>query len=312
MYACSPKWKADWLSVEDAEKILTSLSRKIKPGPFGPESIGINNGLHFTGGEPFLNFELLLKLVEMAEELRIPSTFVETNCFWCKDDKTTRNRFLHLKNAGLKGLLVSVNPFITEEVPFERTERAVRIGAEIFSRTLIVYQEFFYNLFRRLGIKGTLSLQEFLKEGGESLNHVELIPMGRAVYELGYLFRKYPAEGFFGESCREELERPWHVHIDNYGNYMTGYCGGISLGDARSLEFGSQEINLDEFPILEALVSDIKDLFKLGCKKFGYENKEEGYISKCHLCLDIRNHIVQQTDEFKELRPREFYFHLDK
>ncbi len=312
MYACSPQWKADWLSVEDAKKILIKLAKKIKPAPNGPESVGINHGLHFTGGEPFLNFELLIKLVEMAAELRIPSTFVETNGFWCKDDRTTRYRLLRLKNAGLKGLLVSVNPFIIEEVPFERTERAVRIGNELFGKALIVYQEFFFNLFRRLRIKGVLSFQEFLKRQGESLNYVELIPMGRAVHELGYLFRKYPAEEFFGESCREELGRPWHVHIDNYGNYMTGYCGGISLGDAQSLEFGCQEIKLDEYPIIEAVASDIQDFYTLGKEKFGYEDKEDGYISKCHLCLDLRRHIVQQTDSFKELRPREFYFHFDK
>jgi hypothetical protein len=27
-------------------------------------------------------------------------------------------------------------------------------------------------------------------------------------------------------------------------------------------------------------------------------------------CVDIRKHLVRQTDAFRELRPREFYEHL--
>jgi len=73
--------------------------------------MSLNHGLHFTGGEPFLNFELLLKAVEIAEALRIPSTFVETNCFWCKNDDLTRERLQALKEKGLRGILISVNPF---------------------------------------------------------------------------------------------------------------------------------------------------------------------------------------------------------
>ncbi|MEW6215323.1 MAG: hypothetical protein AB1478_09030, partial [Nitrospirota bacterium] len=245
------------------------------------------------------------------QELKIPSTFVETNCFWCIDDETTRDKLRLLKDAGLKGLLISVNPFIREEVPFERTERAIRMGKEVFGKNIIIYQELFYDEFKRSGNKGTLSFQEYLNKRKDSLKYIELLPMGRAVYKLGYLYRKYPAKKFFGESCIGELARPWHVHIDNYCNYMTGYCGGISLGDARSLDSICQGIDLDEYPILEALVTDIKRLYEFGTQEFGYREKQEGYIAKCHLCVDIRRHIAQQTDRFKELRPREFYFYLE-
>jgi hypothetical protein len=311
MYACSPAWKADWISERDTEKILTYLAGKIKASPHGANSININYGLHFTGGEPFLNFDLLLKLVQRAQDFNIPSTFVETNCFWCIDDKTTGEKLMHLKDAGLKGLLISVNPFITEKVPFERTERAIRVGKGIFGRSVIVYQEFFYDQFKRLGITETLSFQEYLQRSRDSLRSIELLPMGRAAYKLGHLFRRFSARKFFGESCMEELTRPWHVHIDNYGNYMTGYCGGIALGDARNLDLICQGIDLDEYPILGALVTDMKRLYEFTVKGFGYTDREEGYISKCHLCVDIRKHIAQQTDKFRELNPKEFYLHLE-
>jgi len=248
----------------------------------------------------------------MARELGIPSTFVETNSFWCTDDKGTREKLMRLKGSGLDGILVSVNPFILEQVSFERTERAFRISREIFKENVMVYQEFFYHQFKGLNIKSTLSFEEYLQKVGlGGLSFVELLPMGRATYKLGHLYKKYPAEHFFRESCRENLMREWHTHIDNYGNYMTGYCGGISLGDARDLNSIRGEIDIEERPILDALVTDLERLYEVGVKEFGYKGREEGYISKCHLCLDIRRHIAKQTNEFKELKPREFYFNLE-
>jgi hypothetical protein len=317
MYACSPKWKDDWISEKDAEKILTQLSDKLRGKyPQGFNGIGVNYGIHFTGGEPFLNFELLVKVTKIAHELAIPSTFVETNCFWCRDDKTTEEKLIQLRDRGLEGILVSANPFIVEQVPFERIERGFKVSREVFGENVIVYHELFFHQLKELGIEQTLSFDEYLSRMREkdpvglyqALSFPSVLPMGRAPYKLGYLYKKYPARQFFGESCKEELTRPWHVHIDNYGNYMTGYCGGISLGDTRELDT-IREINLDERPILGALVTDLEKLYEIG-KKFGYEEQREGYISKCHLCLDIRKHIVQQTDEFEELRPREFYLHL--
>lgn len=97
IYACSQRWDADWISEEDLEKILRQLSGKILSNTFGPRTTGLNYGLHFTGGEPFLNFELLCKAVEMADKFKIPSTFVETNCFWATDDKSAKEKLKTLK-----------------------------------------------------------------------------------------------------------------------------------------------------------------------------------------------------------------------
>ncbi|MHA1579670.1 MAG: radical SAM protein [Candidatus Freyarchaeota archaeon] len=311
MYGCSPAWSADWISERDMERVLTQLSRSILPSPFGRGGIGINYGLHFTGGEPFLNFDLLLRGVELASELGIPSLFVETNSFWCTSDRVVRERLGLLRDSGLDGVLVSVNPFILEQVSFERTMRAIRIAKEIFGENVIVYQKEFYHQFRDLGVKGTLSFEEYLRRVGlEGLRFVELLPMGRAAYSLGHLYRRYSAERFFGESCLESLTRNWHVHVDNYCNYMPGYCGGISLGDARNLDSICSGVDLEDHPILEALITDLEKLYALGVDEFGYCERREGYISKCHLCLDIRRHIVKQTDEFRELSPREFYIHI--
>jgi len=321
MYACSPGWKGDWISKRDMEKILTQLSHKLR-GKYPADSnrIGVNYGVHFTGGEPFLNFDVLLKITKKAHQLEIPSTFAETNCFWCTNDEATEDKLTQLKNVGLKGMLISANPFIVERVPFERTERGVEKSRKVFGKeNVIVYQGLFYDQFKRLNIKGTLPFEEYLKlmyqkdvySLHECLSFPSLIPMGRAPYKLGKMYKRHPGKHFFGESCREELTRPWHIHIDNYCNYMTGYCGGISLGDGRDIDSICQGINLDDYPIIETLATDVKKLCQFGVEEWGYQERNEGYISKCHLCVDIRKHIATKTDEFKELRPREFYNHLD-
>jgi len=314
MYACSPRWRADWISRVDAEKILHNLSEAFRERyPKGFMEVGVNLGLHFTGGEPFLNFDLLLDLVRIADKMGMPSMFVETNCFWAVNDEATREKLLRLKDAGLHGILISVNPFILEYVPFERTLRAIRIAREIFGGNTMIYQEYFRYQIERLGVYGTMPLNDYLKRtGAAGLYYAELLPMGRACYELGNLFRKYPAEKFFNMSCRDELTRPWHIHVDNYCNYITGYCGGISLGDARKLDAICSGINLDDHPILARLVLErgIKQLYTFSVEEYGYKESESGYVSKCHLCVDIRRHIVEQTDEFRELRPREFYCEL--
>ena len=101
MYACSPKWR-EWISKEQLTQLLHQLAGKIEPAPYGPGSVGLNHGLHFTGGEPFLDFDLLLEGTKMADELGIPSTFVETNCYWCTADDTTRDKLEQLAASVLE------------------------------------------------------------------------------------------------------------------------------------------------------------------------------------------------------------------
>lgn len=134
------------MSERDAELILTQFSDKLrKKYPVHSKCIGVNHGIHFTGGEPFLNFDLLLSVTRMAHELQIPSTFVETNCFWASDDKITEERFRKLMDAGLTGMLISANPFILESVSFERTLRGIEksraIGLEAGDGSVQVFEE---------------------------------------------------------------------------------------------------------------------------------------------------------------------------
>lgn len=309
MYACSPKWPSDWIRTEDLQTYLSELAGRLQPSFCGPDHIDLASGLHFTGGEPFLNFGLLLEAVEISRDKGIPSTFVETNCRWCSNDEAGEDKLRQLKQAGLRGMMASVNPFLLEHVPFERTRRCARIGKRIFGRNCLVYQKSYYDQFDQMGLVGTLAFEKYIQQTGhESLRCAEVIPMGRLPFSMGYLYEKRPAESFFGQSCRSRLTSPHHIHIDNYGNYMAGFCGGVSLGDARHLDSILEGVDLDQRPILKALVTGLGGLYEIG-RDFGYEQLSEGYVSACHLCLDIRRHVAEQTDEFKELSAKANILH---
>jgi hypothetical protein len=100
--------------------------------------------------------------------------------------------------------------------------------------------------------------------------------------------------------------------VDNYGHYIPGFCGGLSLGNIRDLkELLEEGIDLNEYPIFKFILqNDFKSFYKFSCQK-GYSGKNMNYYSKCHLCVDMRKFLVAQED-FRELQPRQFYHHLDE
>ena len=301
------------MEIRDAEAILSQLSPVLNEA-FHPvhHQISFGWGLHFTGGEPFLNYGLLMELTRIAQKLGIPLPFVETNCFWAKDINTAEKKLQDLKDAGLAGILISINPFNIENISFDRIETAYNAGKKVFGDNTMVYQKYYMDFFKAVGLKGKLSFVDFLKmvDTGDLYNRIELLPMGRAVYSLDSLFARYEASEYFGYNCFSELSGNWHVHIDNYCNYIPGFCAGITLGDARNLDNMCQQgIDLDNYPILSALLDDVKKLYELALK-YGYQPVKAGYISKCHLCVDIRKHLVKKGLKFEELKPVEYYSHL--
>jgi len=168
-----------------------------------------------------------------------------------------------------------------------------------------------FRRFKQLGIKGRIALEDYMVlTNSEPLTQkVELFLAGRAAHQLRDLYPAYPPERFFSEPCRPPFLRQWHNHFDNYGNLMPGYCGGISLGNWLNLDHLLKEgIDLEEYPVLKFLVSgNMQGLVDLA-RDLGYEESPEGYVPKCDLCLDIREHLVSRK-QFKELAPRAFYEH---
>ena len=103
---------------------------------------------------------------------------------------------------------------------------------------------------------------------------------------------------------------PLHNHFDNYGNYVPGFCAGVTLGDCRKLdELLRERVDTVHLPVLGLLMEeDMKGLFALARER-GYQESAEGFYSKCHLCMDLRKHLAL-TGDYPELTPQEFYLQL--
>ena len=270
--------------------------------------------VHFTGGEPFLNFPLLLYAAQIAAELNIPC-YVETNAGWCVRDDLVAERFRQLKQAGLQAILISCSPFHAVTIPPERTLRAITIAGEVFSRrNVIVYQPEWLDLLVHFGTEQPTPLEAYTQTYGEEQTGrffwqgYGLIAGGRSGYKLGHLVERLPPESFQGEHCRHEILYAHHSHLDLYGNFISGFCGGLSAGDWHHLPRVIDEFQCGSYPpLIKMLIDDGPyGLFSFAKEKYAYRALFDGYAGKCHLCVDVRAHLAS-AGEYKELKPQEFY-----
>ncbi|MCJ7621996.1 MAG: hypothetical protein MUO76_00725, partial [Anaerolineaceae bacterium] len=135
-----------------------------------------------------------------------------------------------------------------------------------------------------------------------------LISGGRSGYRLGHLTQRMPASNFSSENCLHEILYAPHSHFDLYGNFIPGFCGGLSIGSWRDLPKLLEKYHMGDFPELIAILveSGSYGLFRLAQDSYGYVPLQEGYVDKCHLCVDVRRYLVQASC-FPELEPKGFY-----
>ena len=135
-----------------------------------------------------------------------------------------------------------------------------------------------------------------------------IIPAGRSGYRLGHLTQKRPVAALKGENCFMEILYAHHSHFDLYGNYISWFCGGLTIGDWHNLPRILDDFKARRFPPFVDILVRMGPfgLFELGKEEYGYQELPEGYAGKCHLCVDVRKHLSKQGD-FQELRPKEFY-----
>lgn len=280
----------------------------------------LENGVqvHLTGGEPFLNFPLLLYAARSAAARGIPC-YCETNGGWALNEANATEQFRQLRDAGMAYVLISVSPFHLEYIPPTRTFTAINAAISGFgSDRVFVYQTQWLDFIRQFGDDRPVKLDRYAAVIGDNAlgallwQRYGLIPMGRAPYRLGRWARKQPAEAFAGQTCRWELLHSAHSHMDLYGNFIPGFCGGLSLGGWHALYDLRLQSGSESFPpLITILVNEGPyGLLRFAADRFGYSADAEGYAGACHLCVDVRRYLAM-VGHFAELSPRQFYQRLD-
>jgi hypothetical protein len=268
------------------------------------------HGIHLAGGEATLNWDRLEYALDSAQRHGVAVDYLETNVSWCDDHATARDGFRRLRSAGLNAVLISASLFHNEFTPLSKTKAGIQAAKETFgAHNVIVWTPEVLNLMEQLDDAATHPLARSCKILGLELHqgdvwriHNYLTPGGRTTEKLTEGLSRHRAEDFLGESCRQTLESTMHFHIDPYGNLFTGHCPGISVATIEDLH---PELTEESAPAYACLCQGgPHSLWKELAEEF--EPDESGYISKCHLCLALRQHLRRQC-EFSELRPNDFY-----
>ena len=302
LYNCASQRNA-WISSEDlthALQVLASLHPPIQ--------------VHLTGGEPFLRFPLLLEATQQAVGLGL-RVYVETNAGWCISQELTHRQMSQLRRAGMEAILISISPFHAERIPLERTWLAIEIAETVFGRgRVMVYQDQWRAPLQDLAGGGKLHLSAWEQAFGQEQtgrllwDGYGLIPGGRSGYRLGYLRQGLPVEAFEHLTCQQDILFAPHSHFDLHGDYIPGFCGGLSLGSWKEFDQLQASAREGDYPSLVRYLIDGGPfyLFKMAQADYSYKSRSEGYVGKCHLCVDVRRHLKTQ-DEFPDLAPSEFY-----
>jgi MoaA/NifB/PqqE/SkfB family radical SAM enzyme len=91
-----------------------------------------------SGGEPFLDFDLLLEVIRYAKGKRAIVTVV-TNAYWATSVERARDLLIQLKQAGLRSFAISTSRFHQQFIKRQRVERALQASREVGMRCTLKY-----------------------------------------------------------------------------------------------------------------------------------------------------------------------------
>lgn len=269
--------------------------------------------IHLAGGEPTLNPDLLVTAIRKTREKKIRLSYMETNGHFAHSMDGALKTLKPLKEAGLDALLVSVSPYHNERIPLRHTLNCIQAGVEVFGHdSVFPWLAHFIPMLARLDPDTPHTLDEFLEANridptdGTLLRMFPLSPGGRAPYGLERLFTRQPAENFRGGHCLDMLTSTDHFHIDPDGNLFTGHCPGIVAGRIPDLHV-EKNLDDDSIFIINALGGP-HALMETAQRLVGFEPDPEGYVSPCHLCMEVRRSLwLDSPERWPELGPDTFY-----
>ena len=301
MYASSPQWPKDYMEAKQADEIFKTLRK------FGCSSV------HIGGGEPLLQPEKLLPVLNAAAKNNVYIEYIETNASWYKDDRRAGEVIRNLKQHHIHTLLISIDPFHNEYVPFSKVKGLIaacnRHGMEVFPWRM----EFWGDLEAAGDDAAVHSLEEY-----EEIFHKDyklmlakrygLNPRGRALQTYKEYLEDQPIEDILDHSspCRELLGVN-HFHVDLYGNFVPPACSGLSL-DLRDAVRG---VDPEKYKVFCALATNgIKGLYEFAAEHHGYTPKDF-YKGKCDLCYNMREYLVLEKNlELPDLQPIGHYKYM--
>lgn len=246
--------------------------------------------VHIGGGEPFIDFEKLLCVCESAKANGIAIDYIETNASWYKE-KTAADKLRALIAADVNCLLISVDPFHNEFIPYAAV-RGLISSCRAAGMDTFIWQSRFDNIVKKLDTDVAHPLSEY----NEFFN-TDITELTAKAYGLNYNGRALkiaeklnPMQniGAFlknsGCSCITSLG---HCHIDFNLDLIPPSCNGFKM----KLEDLINGLDNEKYKyIYEIINNGIAGFFEAAQKK-GFIPAKEEYATKCALCYDIKKYL---------------------
>lgn len=302
LYCCGPQWEKRYIDEDTTRRNLEKIRAL---GCFA---------VHVGGGEPFLNFPGLLRVLEIARETGVRIEYVETNSSWFRDRDSAVAQLKELKARGLETLLVSISPFHNEHIPFDKVKGVIE-ACRVTRLAAFPWVSDFYRELDAFDPATTHPISAYQDKFGP--DYLKRLPArywihfgGRAVKTFAAVLETYDSSALLTRDRRgcRELQDVSHFHLDLFGNYIPGLCSGLAI----SRDDLGAPLAAGKYPLLVRLYeSGINGLLAVA--------QEQGfapvgaYLNKCHLCLDMRSYLAQECQEkFPELAPLGFYENLGR
>ena len=247
------------------------------------------------GGEPFLYFDYLVKIIKQSKKLDIPRLGVITNSFWAKNEIVSKKKLEKLKKIGLNSLTFSCDSFHQEFVNLENVRNAIKAASYLGFENIYVDSYFINdvsadNYFNRITIENLEILGDIK---GVEFHRLPMSVEGRGTNLTEYLNLK--AELPSGRCpmpfwIEGDLQNPDTIEIDCDGNVTL--CPGICIGNTniQPLTKILQNYDVDKHPIL-AIISRKGPIGLLNLAKEKGFQQSQRFVNECHLCYDLRKYL---------------------
>ena len=252
--------------------------------------------VHIGGGEPFMNFDKLLDVCISARENGVVIDYIETNASWYTDDNAVADKLKKLIFAGVDCLLISVDPFHNEFVPYIKIKNLLKCCRKNGMETFI-WQSKFEKIVQTMDENKTHSLSEYENKFGK--NFIKSISQsyglgfnGRALRILEKITEhKQPYDYYLKENqCGDRIKSLHHFHVDLDGNFIPPSCNGFR---ANIFDLCGNGLDAEKYIYFTAIADiGISALFRKA-QELGFAPKNDGYASKCALCFDIKKYICE-------------------
>jgi len=281
LYASSPSRKTGYIS-KDMLELVCKLLKK-----------GNCNSVHIGGGEPFLDFDSLLMVIETLNSQRIRLEYIETNAFWVSDENSARQKIEKLLAKGVNSLCISIDPFHAEYIPYSYPLNLYSLCQKMGMDSFLWKGQFISTLsslessktHSRSQLEEKIS-SDYLKKTADVYG-IRL--GGRAVNIEKEYSPNYKLEKLLDDKSCYGLLSTEHFHVDLHGYFIPPGCTGIRIPLSEIVE----GINPEKYPVFTSLFQGgIRSLLNFAYSH-NFKAEEKGYPSKCNLCFNIRYFLSQ-------------------